>query len=77
MKTGKIFQNGQSQAVRIPKEFRLKGTRVLIKKQGESLLLTPLEEDPWIVFFSSLSEFSEDFMKERKQPPQQKREGLF
>jgi antitoxin VapB len=77
MKTGKIFKNGQSQAVRLPKEFRLKGSRVLIKRQGRSLLFTPIEEDPWAIFSDSLHEFSKDFMEERKQPTEQKREDLF
>ena len=37
MKTAKLFQNGQSQAVRLPKEFRLEGNEVFIKKSGSAV----------------------------------------
>ena len=37
MKTAKLFKNGQSQAVRLPKEFRMSGSEVYIKKQGEAI----------------------------------------
>ncbi len=77
MKTAKIFRNGQSQAVRIPKEFRINGSEVFIKKQGNSILLIPLDEDPWKPLFKSIHQFSNDFMLTREQPSQQKREDLF
>ena len=41
MKTAKLFKNGQSQAVRLPKEFRFEGNRVLIKKEGNIVILIP------------------------------------
>ncbi|NLF97609.1 MAG: AbrB/MazE/SpoVT family DNA-binding domain-containing protein, partial [Candidatus Riflebacteria bacterium] len=41
MKTAKIFQNGQSQAVRLPKEFRFKGKEVFVKKIGNAIMLLP------------------------------------
>lgn len=41
MQTAKIFMNGKSQAVRLPKEFRFEGEEVFIKKQGNSVILTP------------------------------------
>jgi antitoxin VapB len=43
----KIFKNGRSQAVRLPKAFRLKGTEVSIRKEGEKVILEPLEETQW------------------------------
>lgn len=43
----KIFKNGRSQAVRLPKAFRLKGTEVLIRKEGEKVILEPLEQTQW------------------------------
>jgi len=43
MQTAKLFQNGQSQAVRLPKSFRFEGTEVLIKQIGEGILLLPLK----------------------------------
>jgi antitoxin VapB len=76
MKTAKLFQNGQSQAVRLPKAFRLPGDKVYIKKVGNAIVLLPLQQ-PWETLFESLPLFSEDFMDERNQPPQQQREALF
>jgi len=43
----KIFQNGRSQAVRLPKEFRFKGTEVRIRKQGEKVILEPVKKSQW------------------------------
>lgn len=76
MKTAKLFKNGQSQAVRLPKEFRLKGEKVFIKKMGKATVLLPIE-NPWEFLFHSLHKFSEDFMETRKQPEQQNREDIF
>ena len=45
--TAKIFKNGRSQAVRLPKEFRLKGTEVSIRKEGDKVILEPLEKTQW------------------------------
>jgi len=45
--TAKIFQNGRSQAVRLPKAFRLKGKEVKIRKEGEKIILEPLESSQW------------------------------
>lgn len=76
MQTAKVFQNGQSQAVRLPKAFRFKGEVVFIKKVGNAVVLLPMNH-PWESLFNSLSQFSEDFMEVRHQPPQQDREDLF
>lgn len=76
MKTAKIFKNGQSQAVRLPKEFRFRGNTVFIKKQGNVIVLIP-QDNPWESFFNSFNEFSEDFMDNRNQPEQQIREDIF
>jgi len=45
--TAKLFQNGRSQAVRIPQAFRFKGTEVKIRKEGEKVILEPLEARKW------------------------------
>lgn len=45
--TAKIFKNGRSQAVRLPKEFRLEGTEVKISKKGKQIILEPLEKAEW------------------------------
>jgi len=75
MKTAKIFQNGQSQAVRLPKEFRFDDTEVFIKKTGNVVQLIP-RSDSWNSLFDSLKKFSRDFMSERVQPELDKRESF-
>lgn len=45
--TAKLFKNGRSQAVRLPKEFRLKGTEVKIRKEGLKVILEPIEKAKW------------------------------
>jgi antitoxin VapB len=77
MKTAKVFKSGNSQAVRIPKEFHLKGNEVEIQKKGEVLILRPKRKS-WALFFESLGKFSDDFMKSgRKKLPVQQRKRLF
>lgn len=43
----KVFQNGRSQAVRLPKEFRFKGNEVKISKKGDKVILEPLGRSSW------------------------------
>ncbi len=77
MKTAKLFKNGQSQAVRLPKEFRMEGDEVYIKKQGEAIVLLPKKRS-WEPLFDSLNRFEKDFRIERNQPvEEQKREPMF
>jgi len=77
MKTAKLFKNGQSQAVRLPKEFRMAGHEVYIKKQGEAIVLLPKEKS-WNTLFDSLNHFAKNFKIERNQPiEKQKREPMF
>jgi antitoxin VapB len=75
MKTAKLFKNGQSQAVRLPKEFRFDDDHVFIKKSGNIVMLIPAKGS-WEVLMKSLDKFSPDFMSERKQPKTQKRESF-
>ena len=76
MDTAKIFQNGRSQAVRLPKEFRFEGTEVLIKRVGNAVVLLPRERS-WETLFSSLAQFETGFTLTREQPEaQQKRTTL-
>jgi len=73
----KLFQNGQSQAVRLPKKFRFKGEKVFIKKIGNAVVLLPIQ-DPWRSLLSSLDKFSSDYFAHgRNQPKQQDREDIF
>jgi antitoxin VapB len=76
MDTARIFQNGQSQAIRLPKEYRFRGDRVYLKRMGNAVVLLP-EYDSWQTLIESLSMFSDDFMAERDQPLIQVREHLF
>ncbi len=77
MKTAKLFKNGQSQAVRLPKEFRVTGNEVYIKKEGEAIILLPKEKS-WGPLINSLKHFAKDFKIERNQPIEnQKREPMF
>lgn len=75
MKTAKLFQNGRSQAVRLPKEFRLPGQEVKISRDGNKIILEPLEHS-WDEWEDSLKSFSDDFMQDgRDQPIMQEREN--
>ncbi len=60
MKTAKLFQNGQSQAVRLPKEFRFEGSQVYIQRVGSAVVLLPYAT-PWDSLFESLDQFSDDY----------------
>ncbi len=74
MQTAKLFKNGRSQAVRLPKDFQFQGEDVVIQKHGDAVILIP-HEKVWETFLASLDEFSEDFMKNgREQGEDQKRE---
>ena len=76
MHSSKVFTSGNSQAVRLPKEYQVKETELFIQRIGNSIILFP-KDDPWRAFEESLSEFSEDFLADgRNQPGQQIREGL-
>lgn len=75
MKTAKLFKNGKSQAVRLPKEFSFHGTEVYIKRVGRDIILIP-KDNPWESLISSLDRFTEDYMSERVQTEVEGREEL-
>ena len=69
----KLFQNGRSQAVRLPRAFRFDGDRVRIRRVAEGVLLQPIlqDSDEW---FARLDESdAEPFPAERRQPTAPKR----
>jgi antitoxin VapB len=73
MVVAKVFQNGRSQAIRLPKEFRVETSEVYLKRTPEGFLVIP--RDPWELFFEGVEELSDDFMKEgRTQPEVERRE---
>jgi antitoxin VapB len=67
VKTAKLFKNGDSQAVRLPKEFRFEGTEVLIKRMGSAVVLLPRARS-WDTLVDSLAKFPSDFLESRAQP---------
>ncbi|EKD42419.1 MAG: SpoVT/AbrB protein [uncultured bacterium] len=73
MKKAKIFTNGHSQAIRLPKEYRFDAKEVFIKKWGTGVILFP-SKNPIHYLKNSLHEFSDDFLTQRNQPPLQKRD---
>jgi antitoxin VapB len=75
-KTAKIFQNGRSQAIRLPKEFRFEGKEVYIDKEGDKVILSP-KPTSWRDFFEQTPLPSPDFMAERQDLPLQEREDIF
>ncbi len=76
-KTAKIFRSGNSQAVRIPKEFQMEGTEVEIQRRGDALILRPKRKS-WAPLLESLGKFSDDFMERgREQPELQERDETF
>jgi len=77
VKTAKVFKSGNSQAVRIPKEFHLEGDEVDIQRKGSALILRPMKRS-WAPLIDSLGKFTDDFMdRGRRQPPVQKRRRAF
>ena len=70
MTTAKLFPNGQSQAVRLPKEFRFENqSEVFISKEGEALIIFP-KSSKFNILFNALDQFSDDYLCERNQPAQ-------
>ncbi len=63
METAKIFENGRSQAVRLPKKFRFSGEEVLVQRLGRAVMLLPKEEC-WQTFLNGINSFSDDFLED-------------
>ncbi len=63
----KVFMTGRSQAVRLPKEYRVTGDRVYVKRLGNTIVLIPKTGDRWEGLFAALDEFPRDFTLERQQ----------
>jgi antitoxin VapB len=76
MLSSKVFISGNSQAIRLPKEYQVEEKELYIQKIGSTIILFP-KTNPWETFENSLTEFTDDFMKDgRNQPKMQEREGL-
>ena len=61
METAKLFKNGRSQAVRLPKKYSFAGEEVFVKRVGGVVMLIPKDGDPWKPLVDSLAKFSDDF----------------
>ena len=76
METAKVFENGRSQAVRLPKKFRFNVDEVVVQQLGEAILLVP-KEALWQTFLDGLEGFTSDiFESGRDQGGRQERETL-
>ena len=76
MQTARLFLNGRSQAVRLPKEYQFNGENVYIQRVGDAVILCPVDKE-WEVFMHGLNNFSNDFMSEgRLQDMDQTREEI-
>src|ERR1700747_2365765 len=71
----KVFMTGRSQAVRLPKDYRVTGDSVYVKRLGNGILLIPKTSARWAGFFAALDEFPRDFTLDRDQD-QKPRPGL-
>lgn len=71
--SAKLFMNGRSQAVRLPKEFRFEGDEVYIYREGDRIVLSS-KRNSWKSFFEDKSKPSSDFMDKREDSPPQERE---
>ncbi|MCD7871173.1 MAG: type II toxin-antitoxin system VapB family antitoxin [Enterocloster clostridioformis] len=66
MTTAKIFENGRSQAVRLPKEYRFSEDEVFINKVSEIVMLIP-KSSKWVGLQNGIQMFSDDFMTEGRE----------
>ena len=73
MDTAKIFLNGRSQAVRLPKKYRFNTDKVLIFKRGDEVVLKEKKES-WSEFFAEESAFGKDYLAKRENISPQERE---
>lgn len=71
-RVAKLFSNGRSQAVRLPAEFRFAGKEVFVEKKGDAVILRP-KPSGWEDFFARPG-VPDDFLRDRRDLPLQKRE---
>jgi antitoxin VapB len=73
--TAKLFRNGQSQAVRLPRQYAFEGKEVFIKRIGGVVVLVPKSEDLWSLFRDSLDKFSDDFLDFKREQGRPEKRG--
>ncbi len=77
MKIVEVMNNGHDQSLRLPDDCHLESSEVFVKRIGRSMVLIPKDVDPWQMLAQSLEDFTNDYMEERVQPPQQSRKAFF
>ncbi len=75
MTVAKVFKSGNSQAIRLPKEFRVTSTQLKIFRRGNEIVLRESSQG-LVRAFELLTELPDDFLKDRKDAPPQSRRGL-
>ena len=70
-----LFRNGSNQAVRIPREFEMQGTEVLMRKEGDRLILTPIRKNRLLDLLASWEPLDEG-LPDVEDPPPQSRDAL-
>ena len=68
-----LFRNGRNQAVRIPREFELEGTEVLMRKEGDRLILTPIRKNRLLELLASWEPLGEGLPDVEDPPPQDRK----
>jgi antitoxin VapB len=77
METAKLFKNGRSQAVRLPKRYAFSGSEVYVTKVNGIVMLVPKGKSIWKPFLESLDMFSEDYLANRREQSNlERRESL-
>ena len=57
----RLFRNGRNQAIRIPREFELKGDEAIIRREGSRLIIEPIQNDGLLSVLATLTPLEEDF----------------
>ena len=65
-----LFRNGRNQAVRIPREFEMEGTEVLMRKEGDRLILEPIRKNRLLDLLASWEPLDEGLPEVEDLPPQ-------
>ena len=76
MKTAKVVTQTDGQIVRLPADIHLEGDEVCVRQIGQSVVLMPMQANPWQPLLDSLDQFSEDFVEEPFQPVETQREMM-
>jgi antitoxin VapB len=66
----RLFKNGRNQAVRIPREFELPGEEVVMRKEGERLIIEPAPKKSLLALLATLEPIDEEFPPIEDRPPE-------